>query len=1162
MKTSEFQVGQIVSGLLPDETVEIIQVVFIGEANASLVVKKHNGQFQELIVTDELSFQLADSVSFQFDADPAQFKLAMEAKRMELAGIFDPFAALSSSNLQPLPHQLSAVYGELLNRIPLRFLLADEPGAGKTIMAGLLIKELILRGSLKRCLIVCPGSLGEQWSDELKEKFGLSFRQLTKNSLDESHHVNPFLESNFIIARMDQLARSSESVKNRIQETEWDLVIIDEAHRMSAQQVGFKNEATKTLRFRLGQLLSRQTTHMLLMTATPHTGSDENFHLFLSLLDNDMFVGNLRHGELKADFSPVMLRRVKENLVTFEGKPLFPPRKAITVSYKLSKSELDLYNQVTAYVKEEMARAMAVYGNDKKKQGNVSFALTVLQRRLASSPLAIRNSLQRRLERILATKEGANVPSLQPEDLSESIDESEDFLGEMSEEEREVLENSETVNGATAASNGQELSEEVEKLKSLLASADKVLAEESDSKWTELKSILESEDLSGGEDSSHEKLIIFTEHRDTLNYLQSRISATLGTQYKVVTIHGGHSREERKRSQAEFTNNPMAPILVATDAAGEGINLQRAHFMVNYDLPWNPNRIEQRFGRIHRIGQLSECTLWNLVSANTREGSVYLRLLQKIVTQGDAYNGNLFHILGGEQLFEGKSLAALLTEAIIGSPLDVEAELDLGIIKANKQAHQEAALMPEIAASFDASEIAKKMNEAKLKRLAPGFVAGFFAAAFKDFGGLLQEKEPERYKIFNVPASLAKLSRSDKFIGELSSQYERVTFKAENVELNGAPNAELIALGSPLMNVVVRGVLQKYANLLDRGTFFIDKDPEGPDEVRLLVCLSQDIVNNFDQTKPIERIVTFIEILLSGETFFRDIPPVFDFVLPTADVQKEMLQSIIPKIDVDQLIEVGKSSLSKRTTTLRLPELKGLVDAQLDTTRKEVIKRMDQEIKFWENEALAIAQGTRSNAKHTPATAKLKANDHRARKALRLDQLGREGTILIKPSKVVSVALVVPAMSAPGAESLKAVLYPKDQEAIKKIERRAVDLVLSVEKALGFSPKEMPRNNKGFDIDSFRENTGRTFIEVKGRIDGADNFIITNSEFFLGHTQGSSFILALVKVASGEDPTKDQVRYIFDPFKGQLPIWGADAHVLSMKKYWDTGFDPTAALPG
>lgn len=1158
MKTSELKVGQIVSGLLPDESVEIIKVTFIAQGGASLVVQKNSGQFQELTVTDELTFQLADSVSFQFDADPGEFKLAMEAKRMELAGIFDPFAALSSSNLQPLPHQLSAVYGELLNRIPLRFLLADEPGAGKTIMAGLLIKELILRGSLKRCLIVCPGSLGEQWSDELKEKFGLSFRQLTKNSLDESHHVNPFLESNFLIARMDQLARSSDSVKNRIEETEWDLVIIDEAHRMSAQQVGLKNEATKTLRFQLGQLLSRQTTHMLLMTATPHTGSDENFHLFLSLLDSDMFAGNLRQGEAKADFSPVMLRRVKENLVTFEGKPLFPPRKAITVSYELSKSELELYNQVTSYVREEMARAMAVYGNNKKKQGNVSFALTVLQRRLASSPLAIRNSLQRRLERLLATKEGISTPLLELEDLSEVIDESEDFLGEMTEEDRELLEDSEAVNSATAASSGQELVEEVEKLKALVSSADKVISEESDSKWLELKSILESKELSGGEEGSYEKLIVFTEHRDTLNYLRSRIEATLGSKFKVVTIHGGHSREERRRSQAEFTNNPMAPILVATDAAGEGINLQRAHFMVNYDLPWNPNRIEQRFGRIHRIGQLSECTLWNLISANTREGSVYLRLLQKIVTQGNAYNGNLFHILGGEQLFEGKSLADLLTEAIIGSPVEVEQELDIGIIKAKKQAHQEAVLMPEIASTFDASQIAKKMNEAKSRRLAPGFVAGFFAAAFKDFGGSLQDKEHERYKISNVPATLAKLSRSDKSIGELSTQYERVTFKAENVELEGAPNAELIAPGSPLMNVAVKGILQKYSNLLDRGTLFIDQDPEAPEEVRLLVCLSQDLVNNFDQTKPIERIVTFVEVLSTGETFFHDTPPFFDFVFPKPDVQETMLQEICPEIELDRLLDVGMDSLSERTTFVRLPELKSFLNDQLEKTRKEVIKRMDQEIKFWDNEALAIAQGTRSNAKHTAATAKFKANEHRARKTSRLDQIDREGTILIKQPKVISVALVVPAISVPGHESSKAALFPKDQEAIKKIERRAVDLVLSVEEKLGYSPKEMPRNNKGFDIDSFRENTGRTFIEVKGRIDGAENFIITESEFFLGHTQGNSFILALVRVAPGEDSTKDQVRYIVDPFNGQLPIWGAEAHVLSMKKFWEMGFDPLA----
>lgn len=1159
MKTSELAVGQTVSGLVPDVAVDVISVNSIAHGSAIVVVKRPGGDFQELIVNDEMFFELTPSEDFRFDADPANFKLAMEATRMELAGVFDPFAALSTSNLQPLPHQLSAVYGELLNKIPLRFLLADEPGAGKTIMAGLLIKELILRGSLKRCLIVCPGSLGEQWSDELKEKFGLSFRLLNKSSLEEASKVNPFLESNFMIARMDQLARSGDQIKKRLEETDWDLVIIDEAHRMSAQHVGFKNEASKTLRFRLGQLLSQQTTHMLLMTATPHTGSDENFHLFLSLLDSDMFAGNLRQGESKADFAPVMLRRVKENLVTFEGKRLFPPRKAITVSYDLSASELELYTQVTAYVKEEMARAMAVYGNDKKKQGNVSFALTVLQRRLASSPLAIRNSLQRRLEKLQATIEGAISSELQADDFLEFIDEADDIVGEFSEEQREVFEESEDVISSTASTGVPGLNDEILKLKALVSIADKVLAEENDSKWIELKSILESEDLSGGPKGEFEKLIIFTEHRDTLEYLRDRISRTLGSNYKVVTIHGGHSREERRRSQAEFTHNPMAPILLATDAAGEGINLQRAHFMVNYDLPWNPNRIEQRFGRIHRIGQSSECTLWNLVSANTREGSVYLRLLKKIVTQGEAYNGNLFHILGGEDLFEGKSLADLLTEAITGSQIEVEAELDLGLIKASKQAQQEAALMPEIASTFDASELARRMNEAKARRLAPGFVAGFFAAAFKDFGGSLQDKEPERYKISNVPASLSKLSRVDKSIGELSTQYERVTFKPDYVELEGAPDAELIAPGSPLMNAVVKGILSKYSDLLERGALFIDEDPEASSEIRMLVCLSQDLVNNFDQSKPLERVVVFAEVLPSGETFFHDTPPFFDFALPDVQLQEKIIGDLILDLDMQELLETGKKALFERTASSRLPEVKKQVLEQLEKTRTEVIKRMDQEIKFWENEATAIAQGTKANSKYTAENAKTKANEHKERKLSRLRQIEREGTILIRPPQVISVSLVIPSKLISDREEFSPLVFPKDQEAIKKIERRAVDLVLSVEKNLGFKPKEMPRNNKGFDIDSFRKETGRTFIEVKGRIESAEDFIITESEFSHGHTQGDSFILALVRVAPGDDVSKDQVRYIVNPFKGQLPIWGAKAHVLSMKKFWEMGFDPRGA---
>jgi superfamily II DNA or RNA helicase len=1153
---SQLHQGQFVSGIFPNLTVEIISVTDYQAGSVTVVARLPSGEIEERIVTDEMTFELVESSTLNFKADPGKFKLAMEAKRMELAGVFDPFVAVSSSNLKPLPHQLSAVYGELLTRVPLRFLLADEPGAGKTIMAGLLIKELILRGFLKRCLIVCPGSLDEQWSGELREKFGLSFKPVTKSDLDQVNNVNPFTESNFLIARMDQLARGNKAIQDRLDETDWDLVIIDEAHRMSARQVGPKQAAVETLRFKLGQRLSKKANHFLLMTATPHTGSDENFHLFLSLLDPEMFSGNFRKGEAKIDAAPVMLRRVKEKLVTFEGEKLFPKRTSVTVSFELSELEQQLYEAVTDYVKEEMARANAFSSQNSRKRGNVSFALTVLQRRLASSPKAILNSLERRLSRLQAINPlDEKVASELSADLLE-IAEFEEMDNEFSEGELESVEQSQILDGVTAAVNQDELKQELQTLAKLVVLAKAVVDSKTDTKWVQLRSILESEQMRVGDEGAFEKLIVFTEHRDTLDYLKQRVQETLGADFKVVSIHGGNSREERLRSQTEFTNNPMVPILLATDAAGEGINLQRAHFMVNYDLPWNPNRIEQRFGRIHRIGQAHECTLWNLVASSTREGSVYLRLLEKISAQGDAYNGNLFHVLGGEDLFEGRSLSELLTEAIEKGEAAVEEVLDKGVQQAQAQVNAEAILLPEVASFFDASAIAKQMDDAKARRLAPGFVSGFFMAAFKDMGGTIQKKEGERLKIVNVPNRLLKLALKDKSVGILASQYERITFSPELVELEGAPDAELVAPGSPLMNAVVRQTLNEYEDLLSQGTVFFDSEAEPGSLPRILVCLSQDVVNNFDQSKTIDRLLAFIEVSASGETFIHGTPPFFDFGLPELGEISELSIQAQSVVNVDLLLSTATKEFARKTAQDVLPELTERAIAQLDRIQAEVEKRMDQEVLFWKNESIALAQGTKMNAQYTAEQAKKKSEELASRKNLRLDQIMREKMLLAKPVKVVSVAFIVPGPAKNESPKPGPVIAPKDQEAILRVERRAVDLTLAVEKALGFQAEEKARNNKGYDIETYRPGIGKTFLEVKGRADGAMDFIITESEFAQGHTSGEAFILVLVRVANGDDPTKDDIRYISNPFKGQLPIWGAQAHVLSFQKYWDLGVSP------
>lgn len=618
--------GSIVLGIDTHDAVTIVAAQWYGNAVLNITYRNSKGELGSRLLyrENEASLTLQEaSLPWSFDADGAQLRLASEAWRIHYAHLFDPYLAVHTSDIEPLPHQISAVYQEMLGRIPLRYVLADDPGAGKTIMTGLFIKELMARGDLKRCLIVSPGSLAEQWQDELFRKFHLRFDILTNERLESAVTGNAFEEVNLAIARLDKLARN-DALQEKLRVTDWDLIVCDEAHKMSATV--WSGEVKMTRRFQLGRLLSGIARHFLLLTATPHNGKEEDFQLFLSLVDQDRFGGVARTGAQAVNVSDVMRRLVKEELLRFDGSPLFPERHAVTVNYDLSPDEAKLYEAVTAYVQSEFNRADNL---NSERRATVGFALTVLQRRLASSPEAIYQSLHRRRERledrlneerIGQRSKGDSQPLTTLEDYDED---------ELSADERESVEE-QVADRASAASTIAELEAEIATLRHLERLADAVRAKGTDRKWEELSSLLQDEHCMFSPDGFREKLIIFTEHRDTLRYLTGKIRSLLGNDDAVVNIDGSILRDERRKVEERFRQDKDVRILVATDAAGEGLNLQRAHLMVNYDLPWNPNRLEQRFGRIHRIGQSKVCWLWNLVASETREGQVFNRLFEKL----------------------------------------------------------------------------------------------------------------------------------------------------------------------------------------------------------------------------------------------------------------------------------------------------------------------------------------------------------------------------------------------------------------------------------------------------------------------------------------------------------------------------------------------------
>ena len=453
-----------------------------------------------------------------------------------------------------------------------------------------------------------------------------------------------------MIVRLDVLARNDELQEKLCKSQEWDLIVCDEAHRMSATYFG--GEVKYTKRYESGQKLGQICRHLLLMSATPHNGKEEDFQLFMALLDGDRFEGRFRDGVHHADTEDMMRRLTKEELLRFDGRPLFPERRAYTVKFDLSPKEAALYTAVTEYVRTEMNRVQRFTEPDGKKGNNVGFALQVLQRRLASSPAAIYRSLRRRrirLENDLAEARLATTGS-----RTSLVDDifGEEILGNIDEFGQEEVDELEELisTGATTAESVEQVGIEVETLKHLEENALNVLRSGEDTKWQQLNRIL-NDDLMIDKDGNRRKLIIFTEPKDTLHYLLDKVRARLGKPEAVDVIHGGVMREERRKIIERFMQDRDLVVLIANDAAGEGVNLQRGHLMVNYDLPWNPNKIEQRFGRIHRIGQTEVCHLWNIVAADTREGEVYGRLLEKLEVAREALGGRIYDVLG--ELFEG-----------------------------------------------------------------------------------------------------------------------------------------------------------------------------------------------------------------------------------------------------------------------------------------------------------------------------------------------------------------------------------------------------------------------------------------------------------------------------------------------------------------------------
>lgn len=835
MKPQTIRPGSIIRGPTLPEAVEVLALVPFGDSLKIIGRGQSTGLTYDPVLSPEQINQLVVSANCEpFDGDARLFRLGVEAHRLGLAYEYDPFFSLSIARVDPLPHQLEAVYGYFLKLPRIRFLLADDPGAGKTIMAGLLMKELKARGLVKRVLIVTPANLTFQWQRELSEKFREKFEVIRGDVLRANYGQNPWQERDQLITSVSWVS-IVEDARESLLRSRWDLVIVDEAHKMSAP-----TDDRKTYAYRLGESLSKMTDHYLLMTATPHKGDPDHFRRFLALLDPDVYgsIQSLQQA-LRDHQAPFYLRRTKEALVTFphpdtgEVRKLFTKREVRTAAFDLDGEELEFYDELTRFVEDQ---SMAAAGQESARARAVGFTMAMLQRRMASSIYAVRRSLERmraRRQKILDDPEAYRQEQIERK-LPEDFD-------DLTEEERQRI--IDQLADEVLSVDPAALREEIGRLAQLVTQAKCLEDRDVQTKLMKLRAILQEEGIF---DNPKMKLLIFTEHKDTLDYLASdgRDDRPLGKLREwgltLTQIHGGMKIGDRdtpgSRINAEREFRESAQVLVATEAAGEGINLQFCWLMINFDIPWNPVRLEQRVGRIHRYGQEKNCLVFNFVAQNTREGRVLQTLIERLrEIREDLGSDQVFDVVG--EVFPSNLLEKLFRE-MYARQMNEHQIQDRIVRDVSPERFREitdSALEGLARKELNLSAIVGKSAEAKERRLVPEVIEQFFVTAAPEAGlnpKPMDSKEQKTtkcttYRIGKVPRHLIQIGdQQEERFGRLGREYAKVIF--DKALLVADPTLEWITPGHPLFECVRTDILARTENSLRRGSVFFDLHRSSP----------------------------------------------------------------------------------------------------------------------------------------------------------------------------------------------------------------------------------------------------------------------------------------------------------------------------------------------
>ena len=1100
--------GQVLKGSLFNEPMRVETVQSTGSGLLTVgLVGITSGLFRRVsLASKDLENLTIIDTSRSYDGNASLLRLGLQAYSLGIAYEFDPYFGLSISRVDPLPHQLEAVYDYLLKLARVRFLLADDAGAGKTIMAGLLIRELKLRGLAERILIVCPANLTFQWQRELKDKFDEKFLVLRGGEIRDQFGMNQWLEQNRMITSLDLAKRRD--ILPGLRQVHWDLVIVDEAHRMSAA-----DESHKSMRYRLGELLRDTSDHILMLTATPHKGDPLNFSLFLQLIDVDAYadVKSIRQA-MERRRAPFYLRRTKEAMVyfpecradgTWVAEKIFTKRIPHTVDFQIDGEEFELYRDITRFVKQQSAKA-ALQGDDPRARA-VGFLMSLYQRRLASSTYAMRHSLENRVSRIQeGLKRAQELAILVPPDLPDPEE-----MEEMEESERDHLE--EMLQAITIAGNAQQIREEIDELKHLASRAQAVEDSGSEEKLAKLKDLLQKE---GFFDQQDKRLLIFTEFKDTLDYLVSKLRSW---GFKVGYIHGGMksgSRDDvgtRLYTEQQFRENAIQ-ILVVTEAAGEGINLQVCHILFNYDIPWNPNRLEQRMGRIHRYGQRKDCLIFNFVATNTIEGHVLQRLLERLQEIRDALDDDaVFNVVG--EILPSAHIERVLRDYYAGllGDADLEDRLLKNVDKKQFRAICQNALEGLASKKLNLEMLIERRALAQERRVVPETIARFMreSAEFVPFDLKFIEHLPHTFEPSRTPHVLRHYEREpDWRLPALANKYPKCSTDRDTAEKN---DLEWITPGHPLFEAMRRHTYNSALEQFGKGVAYYSLLHDNPARIDFYRAR---VVDGLGQI--IHERLFAVEVTEDKSPCLREPSMLGDFT-PAKKINDLAAIAYLPEAN-DWLNENALVPFLEETREDRHSEVERIA-AHVELSLTELLQRADMDI----GKAAADVEQKIVGAEGRLAQAEARHAELFSRRERRRKELEQQRSLSLQSVERITSVLVLPhpERESPGVRNLR----PNPET-----ESIAMKVVIEYESSRGCQVYDVHEKNLGYDITSLDLNSGELrLIEVKGSGEPTGTILLTPNERRVAEDRRDCYWLYIVtncKVAPQLlNPVKDPIRF-------------------------------------